>query len=51
MYIVKFYYTDAVIAIVSDFEDACRICKENEDSVVTRENGSPLYYNLDIPFC
>lgn len=50
MYYITDYYTDEIIDVVPDVEDAIRISRSVPDSQVETEDDEVLYTNIDIPF-
>lgn len=50
MYYIENYYTNEIINTANDINTAITISKNNDDSIVTDENGNVYYSNIKLPF-
>ena len=51
LYFIHNYFTGELIEVVSnDLQRAVFIAAHHENSIVTDEDGSTLYANIDLPF-
>ena len=49
-YYVTDYWTDEIIDVTTNFDDAVRICSEHDGSQVELDNDEVLYCNITLPF-
>lgn len=50
MYYLKNYFTDEIIEVYDNVNDAIEKCKLIEDTLVTDECNHVFYTNIELPF-
>lgn len=50
LYFITDYWTDEIIDVTTDYENAVKICDAHDGSEVTTEADEVLYYNITLPF-
>lgn len=50
MYYLENYFTDEIVEVYDNVNDAIEKCKLIEDTIVTDENNHVFYANVELPF-
>lgn len=50
MYYLENYFTNEIVDVYDNVNDAIEKCKLIEDTIVTDENNHVFYVNVELPF-